>query len=69
MALFYAGYTSDMLQIWRRPSEFSKSFAGFMVSHHVMSFMWFTPWLVFAAPSGPQGAAIFNTVSAPLIRL
>lgn len=62
MALFYASYTSDLLQLWRRPREFSKSFTAFMVPHHILSFLWFTPWLVFMAPRGPQGAAIFNTV-------
>ncbi|GBF89741.1 hypothetical protein Rsub_02911 [Raphidocelis subcapitata] len=62
MSVFYASYTSDLIQIWRRPSEFTKTFAKFMVPHHFLSFAWFTPWMVFMAPRGVEGAPIWNTV-------
>jgi hypothetical protein len=62
MSVFYASYTSDLIQIWRRPSEFTKTFAKFMVPHHILSFAWFTPWMVFMAPRGAEGAPIWNTV-------
>jgi len=61
MALFYAGYTTDLLQLLRRPQEFARSFRSFMVPHHLLSFAWFTPWMVFLAPRGAEGAAIWNT--------
>jgi len=63
MALFYAAYSTDILQMVRRPDEFAKSFRHFMIPHHVLSLAWFTPWLVWMAPRGVEGAPIFNTVS------
>lgn len=62
MALFYAGYTTDLVQMWRRPQEFARSFTGFMTTHHLLSFAWFTPWLIFMAPRGVEGGPIWNTV-------
>jgi hypothetical protein len=63
MAIFYAAYTTDVLQLWRRPSEFARSFRTFMTTHHVISIAWFTPWLLLIAPRGVEGQAIWNTVS------
>ncbi|KAI8476787.1 MAG: hypothetical protein J3K34DRAFT_223931 [Monoraphidium minutum] len=62
MSLFFAAYSTDVLQLWRRPHEFPKSFRSFMVAHHVLSFAWFTPWLIAIAPRVVQGEAIWKTV-------
>jgi hypothetical protein len=68
MALFYASYTSDLIQMRRRPEEFTKNFMNFMTPHHLLSFAWFTPWMVFMAPRGAEGAPIWNTVRVVLVR-
>jgi hypothetical protein len=40
MAVFYASYSIDLAQMWRRPEEFPKSFVKFMNAHHWLSFAW-----------------------------
>jgi hypothetical protein len=61
-ALFLASYVTDMLQLSRRPQEFTQNFTAFMNVHHLLSLSWFTPWMVLFAPRGAEGAPIWNTV-------
>lgn len=44
--------------------EFSAGYPKMVIPHHWLSLGWFGLWVAFAAPAGPEGAPIWNTVRA-----
>jgi len=63
VALFFAAYSTDLVQLLRRGDEFSASYPKMIVPHHWLSLAWFSAWLLLAAPRSIGGAPLWNTVS------
>ncbi|KIY95034.1 hypothetical protein MNEG_12927, partial [Monoraphidium neglectum] len=61
VALFYAAYATDLVQMIGRYSDFPKSYTGMLIPHHWISLSFFSLWLVFLSPRGPGGAPNWNT--------
>jgi len=66
MGLWYAAYSADLIQVFRRPGGVSKAFVAQMVPHHVISLAWFGLWMLTLAPGDAGGAPIWNTVRCVL---
>jgi hypothetical protein len=64
VSLFIAAYSTDLVQMLARASEFSNNYTSMVVPHHVLSLAWFGVWLAAAAPRSSAGAPAWNTVRA-----
>jgi hypothetical protein len=64
LALFYALYFSELLQMCVLYEDFGRSYTGQMIGHHYITLAWFSVWMLFLAPKSADGAAIWNAVSA-----